>query len=133
MGGWGWGGCQHRWVGMGWTSTWVGGGGVEVGWTSTLNTTCEIVVLATPLQNIETAAYHAYEHSTVIAVSLRRNICRCCNFPRCGIPEPTTNEGCHFSQDFSVCRPLLGVTVNNLLFSTFKHLQTQCVQVHGMV
>ena len=34
-----------------------------------MNTTCEIVVLATPLQNIETAAYHAYEHSTVIAVS----------------------------------------------------------------
>ena len=63
IGGWGWGGRQHRWVGMGWTSTWVGGGGVEVGWTSTLNTTCEIVVLATPLQNIETAAYHAYEHS----------------------------------------------------------------------
>ena len=29
-GGWGWGRCQHRWVGMGWTSTWVGGGGVDV-------------------------------------------------------------------------------------------------------
>ena len=106
--------CEQGWVGVGWTSTWVGGGGVdvniggwgwggrqhgwvEVGWTSTLNTTCEIVVLATPLQNIETAAYHAYKHSTVIAVSLRRNICRCCNFPRCGIPEPTMNEGYHFS------------------------------------
>ena len=55
IGGWGWGGHQHGWV--------------EVGWTSTLNTTCEIVVLATPLQNIEAAASHAYEHSTVIAVS----------------------------------------------------------------
>ena len=52
IGGWGWGGRQHGWV--------------EVGWTSTLNTTCEIVVLATPLQNIEAAAYHAYEHSTVM-------------------------------------------------------------------
>ena len=64
---------------------------------------------------------------------LVRNICWCCNFPRRGIPEATTNEGCHFIQDFSVRRPLLGVTVDNLLFSTFKHLQTQCVWVHGMV
>ena len=56
IGGWGWAGRQHGWM--------------EVGWTSTLNTTCEIVVLATPLQNIETAACHAYEHSTIIAVSL---------------------------------------------------------------
>ena len=59
-----------------WGPTWVGGGGEwgehqhgwvsGVGWTSTLNTTCEIVVLATLLQNIETAAYHVYKHSTVI-------------------------------------------------------------------
>ena len=62
MGEWGWecGGHQHRWVGWEWGGHqhgWVGWewGGHQhrwVGWEcmSTLNVTCEIVVLATPLQ-----------------------------------------------------------------------------------